>query len=108
MSQKQLAELLGTTNSSICDWERGRSEPDKNFLLKLAACFQVSVDYLLGLSEEGAGGVRSTVLAPDEEEIVMLFRAMSKTQRSRLIAFGEGLLSGSDIWQKPLNRKNKP
>ena len=24
MSQKELARLLNTTNSSVCDWERGR------------------------------------------------------------------------------------
>lgn len=111
LSQKQLAELLETTNSSVCDWERGRTEPDVNALQKLSLFLEVSADYLLGLSEE-LGGVpgstRSTALAPDEEEIVMLFRAMSKTQRTRFIAFGEGLLSGADTWQRPLNRPKKP
>ena len=51
-SQLQLADLLGTTNSSVCDWERGRSQPDLQTLAKLACLFEVSVDYLLGLEDE--------------------------------------------------------
>ena len=51
-SQLQLADLLQTTNSSICDWERGRSQPDLQTLAMLACLFDVSIDYLLGLEDE--------------------------------------------------------
>lgn len=51
LSQKQLAAELGTTNSSICDWENGRSEPDIDTLIAIAKFFDVSVDYLLGLED---------------------------------------------------------
>ncbi len=49
LSQAQLAEILGTNNSSVCDWERGRSQPDMLMLKKIAVYFKVSTDYLLGL-----------------------------------------------------------
>jgi len=52
LSQKKLAEILGTTNSSICDWECGRSEPCFDILTKLALFFDVTTDYLLGLEDE--------------------------------------------------------
>jgi len=51
LSQKELAEILGTNNSSVCDWECGRSQPDIEMLAKIATCFEVSADYLLGLKE---------------------------------------------------------
>ena len=51
LSQKALAEALGTTNSSVCDWERGRSQPDIVMLAKIANYFEVTTDYLLGLSD---------------------------------------------------------
>lgn len=51
LSQKKLADILGTTNSSICDWECGRAEPDIEMLIKIAKTFQVSVDYILGLED---------------------------------------------------------
>ncbi len=52
LSQKQLAEILRTTNSSICDWECGRSQPDFVTLVRIAEFFEVSADYLLGLEDE--------------------------------------------------------
>ena len=51
-SQLQLANLLDTTNSSVCDWERERSQPDLQTLAMLACLFDVTVDYLLGLEDE--------------------------------------------------------
>ncbi len=50
-TQKGLAKELGTTNSAVCDWEKGRSEPDLEMIKKIALLFSVSVDYLLGLSD---------------------------------------------------------
>ena len=52
LTQKQLADKLQTTNSSVCDWEKGRSQPDLQTLAKIAQFFQVSVDYLLGLKDD--------------------------------------------------------
>ncbi len=51
LSQKQLAAELKTTNSSVCDWECGRAEPDIETLIQIAKFFEVSVDYLLGLED---------------------------------------------------------
>lgn len=51
LSQKELAEIFNTTNSSICDWECGRTEPNLNTILQIADYFDVSCDYLLGKSD---------------------------------------------------------
>ena len=52
ISQKELASILNTNNSSICDWECGRTQPDLETLAKLSLFFEVSADYLLGLEDE--------------------------------------------------------
>ncbi|MDY4676990.1 MAG: helix-turn-helix transcriptional regulator [Candidatus Borkfalkiaceae bacterium] len=49
LSQQELAKIIGTNNSSICDWERGRSEPGLEALVKLCQFFDVSSDYLIGM-----------------------------------------------------------
>ncbi len=49
LSQQELAKIIGTNNSSICDWERGRSEPSLEALVKLCQFFDVSSDYLIGM-----------------------------------------------------------
>ena len=51
ISQKELANILGTTNSSICDWECGRAQHDLKTLINIAKYFEVTTDYLLGLCE---------------------------------------------------------
>ena len=51
LSQKRLAEILQTTNSTVCDWERGRCQPSLETLVELAKLFEVSADYLLGLED---------------------------------------------------------
>ncbi len=52
LSQKELAIILQTNNSSICDWERGRTQPDIETIVKIAIYFETSTDYLLGLVDE--------------------------------------------------------
>lgn len=49
LSQKELAKILNTSNSSVCDWECGRAQPDIETLIEMSKYFDVSVDYLLGL-----------------------------------------------------------
>ena len=48
LTQKELAAILGTTNSSVCDWECGRTEPNIQQLIKLSEVFSVDVDYVVG------------------------------------------------------------
>ena len=52
LTQKKLADILQTTNSSVCDWECGRSQPDLETLVTLADFFDVTTDYLLGREDE--------------------------------------------------------
>ncbi len=48
LTQKRLAEKLSTTDDCIFFWEKGRSEPSIDEILRLAAFFDVTTDYLLG------------------------------------------------------------
>lgn len=41
-------------HTTISMWELGKSEPGLANLIALAACFDVSTDYLLGISDEKA------------------------------------------------------
>lgn len=58
ISQKQLAEVMNTSNSSICDWECGRSQPDLETLCSLSVYFDVTTDYLLGLEDETGSKIK--------------------------------------------------
>ena len=51
LSQKELAEMIVTGQSSISAWESGVREPLAHQLIELAKVFDCSVDYLLGRSD---------------------------------------------------------
>ena len=50
LSQTQLAEIFLTTQRTISNWESGRNEPPYDMLIKYAKYFNVSTDYILGLT----------------------------------------------------------
>lgn len=51
LSQAQLAEKTGLSQSSIAAWEVGQNVPNANAIIILAKYFVVTSDYLLGLSD---------------------------------------------------------
>ena len=51
MTQKELATLLYKAESTISMWERGDREMDQDTLVNVSKIFNVSIDYLLGVTE---------------------------------------------------------
>ena len=51
LTQKKLAELVGTTNVTISRYISGDREPRLEIATRLANVFNVSIDYLLGNTE---------------------------------------------------------
>ena len=51
VTQKEVAFALGITLSAYSNYEQGLREPSNEILIKLCRYFDVSADYLLGLSE---------------------------------------------------------
>ena len=51
IKQKDLAEILGITQSAYNHYESGRSQPDINTLKKLAEFYNISVDELLNYDD---------------------------------------------------------
>ena len=47
-----LADRVGKTAQTWNGWERGRSEPEFTTLVKICQLFDVSADYMLGMSQE--------------------------------------------------------
>ena len=51
MSQHDLAERVGVSESLVRNWEAGRSAPKPRNLIALSDLFGCSTDWLLGLSQ---------------------------------------------------------
>ena len=92
LTQGELAKILGITQDSISLWEKGKRIPDTPYIAKLAAYFDVSTDYLLGLSDEYEGTGKSAPTAPaalplDESELLRNYRALSYAGKARVAAY---------------------
>ncbi len=51
MTQQQVADTIRTTLRQYQRFEKGEQRPGYDNLIKLADCFHVSLDYLVGRSE---------------------------------------------------------
>lgn len=71
LTQVDVAEKLGISQPAYASWERGVKKPTQENLVKLSKILYVSVDYLLGNTENKQ---TSDVL----EDIELLFRMNSK------------------------------
>ena len=69
LTQVELAKRLGIGQSSYADWERDRKKPTQENLVKISQVLGVSIDYLVGNSEEKSN---------DLDNIELLFRMNSK------------------------------
>ena len=52
MTQQQLSSLLGITQATLSGWENEKFEIDNTSLIKCSSIFDVSVDYLLGKTDD--------------------------------------------------------
>lgn len=51
-TQRMLAKKLGCSTDSVSGWEQGKNPPREETLVKICRMYNVSADYLLGLSNE--------------------------------------------------------
>lgn len=49
LSQMQLANILGISQSAIAKWELGKTEPTASAIILVAKYFDESTDYILGV-----------------------------------------------------------
>ena len=51
LSQMQLSQKTGLSQSAIAKWELGKTEPTASAIITLAKFFNETTDYLLGLED---------------------------------------------------------
>lgn len=81
LSQKQVSVAIKTNQSNIARWENGINEPAISFAIALADYFGVTVDYLIGRTDE-LGNVAvmppaAPALAENEKTLLRYFRTLS-------------------------------
>ena len=97
-TQVEVAEKLGISQPAYASWERGVKKPTHENLVKIAQVLNVSVDYLVGNSEEKSDEL---------DNIELLFRMNSKglTEKEKII-FRKELIEFMEERKKTFKNRN--
>jgi transcriptional regulator with XRE-family HTH domain len=98
INQQKIAMDLQISQASVSKYEIGSAEPDIGTIVKLAEYFNVSTDYLLGVSEIKLPLTKSD-LSDMEIEHLVAYRSLSKIQKEKVCAYIQGILDESEIRQ---------
>ena len=91
-SQQSLSFVCNVSQTMISKYELGQAEPDIQTLILIAKYFSVTVDYLIGISDEKIS-VNTTSMSIDEKEILHDFKQLDKINQAKASAFIKGLLA---------------
>ena len=97
-TQVEVAEKLGISQPAYASWERGAKKPTQENLIKIAQVLNVSVDYLVGNSEEKSDELDNIELlfrmnskGLNEEEKAVFKKELIEFMEERKKAFEKGL-----------------
>lgn len=99
MTQSEVAEKLNYTDKSVSKWERGEAIPPIDVLKDLADLYGVSLDYLVGNTENGSYDRRYTSKANNTNKVVIMLLAVSLVWIVATVLYAYGIIfAQSSFW----------
>ena len=90
MTQTELSEILGMkTYTTVSKWEKNENFPKGKDLKKLAEIFNVTSDYLLGLSDTKLGKITTQNEHP---EILTIYNQLEEPRQEKVLDFANAQL----------------
>lgn len=80
MTQEELAKLLKIEQNTYSNYEKEKTQPKLETLIKIADFYNVSLDYLL--ERKNIGG-----LSTQEYELITMFRQLIDSEQKRVIGY---------------------
>lgn len=108
LSQKELAEKIGVSRSTIGMYEAGGREPNFETLEAIADIFNVNMDTLLGAPDCYTNSRPDSVslpesISPSETQLLALHRQLNEEGQEKLLSYADDLVSsGKYIKSDPL------
>ena len=100
LTQVKLGEMLNYGYTAIANYESGRNQPAIADLIKIASIFDVSLDYLLGVTD-----VRHICLSSEiSEELQQLqsdYTQLNQEARADLLMYTKWLLDRNNMKKDP-------
>lgn len=90
MTQTELSEILGMkTYTTVSKWEKNENFPKGKDLKKLAEIFNVTSDYLLGLTDNRLGKITTH---SEQPQIISVYNKLEQPRQEKVLDFAKGQL----------------
>ena len=87
MTQTELSEILGMkTYTTVSKWEKNENFPKGKDLKKLAEIFNVTSDYLLGLTDSKLGKITAQ---SEKNEIISIYDQLEEPRQEKVLDFAK-------------------
>jgi len=91
LSQKELASKIDLSSNIVCEYEKGRSQPSIETLIKLSRILNCSIDYLVG-NENDLGIINTNAnLTLYESNLLAVVAKLSKEDQFQVLGFAQAL-----------------
>ena len=93
LTQRKLAGLLNMSKNMICEYEKGRAEPNLETLIKLSKILDCSIDYLIGNSDYLGNIITKSDFSEEEKRLLSSFEQLPAEHQDFLVKTAETMLS---------------
>lgn len=102
LTQGELAAVLGLKATAISNYESRRNEPSFEKLILLSEYFNVSCDYMLGITDSTLR-IGNNNLNNDIAEFFKLYKKLNKINKKEIINYANYLLYKQNKLEENLN-----
>lgn len=97
MTQTELSEILGMkTYTTVSKWEKNENFPKGKDLKKLAEIFNVTSDYLLGLTDNRLGKITTH---SEQPQIISVYNKLEQSRQEKVLDFAKGQLEEQESYK---------
>lgn len=81
ISRNDLISILGIKYSTYANYEQGLREPNSDFLIKIAKIYDVSIDYILGLTKIKSYSINNLDILEDDLNLIKKYRKLDNISK---------------------------
>lgn len=89
MNQKEIGEIIGTSGNYYGDYEKGKRDIPTERMIMLAQFYNVSMDYITGLTNDKGGLHKNTTV---ESDLLNKYNALSDIRKGRVLQLLDTLI----------------
>ncbi len=93
-SQREIAKMLNISQTTYHNWENDITQPSLEQLITISSLFDVSVDYLIGNSDDtGVITYREKTITDDEYAILAMYNKLPQPLKQNIFELMQNMIT---------------